>query len=65
MIKIYKKKCKEIQYKENIAELYICNFNGKITYKYIDKYNSEIRGKSCSNIISAINSIIMCYNKYI
>ena len=63
MIKIHKENCLNIQYEENIAELYVCNFNGKITYKYIDKNNEKIRGKSCSNIASAIRSIIKIYKQ--
>lgn len=63
MIKIYKKTYRNITFKGNIAELYVCNFNGKITYKYIDKLDCSIRTKSCTDISSAVKEMREIWKK--
>lgn len=63
MIKIEKKNYRNVKYKGNIAELYICNFNGEITYKYVDKINPNIRSSSHTNISNAVREIRSEYRK--
>ena len=63
MLKIYKSTSRNIKYKGNIAELYICNFNGKITYKYIDKIDLNVRSASHSDITTAVKDMKSVYKQ--
>lgn len=63
MIKISKIKNRKIVFHNRTADLFVCNFNGKITYKYVDTLDNSIRSKSFTSITGALRDMKKEYKK--